>query len=217
MSAPTLARTLEAFFKERLMGQRHVSPHTVDAYRDTFKLLFAFVQDRSAKAPSLLGFEDIDAVLVGSFLHHLEVDRGNSARTRNVRLAAIHDRLALHESSPYTAIHEMVLPEAGDIIVRKTRIGAFSTTDLDNQLRARNVDTLLLAGITTSGVVLSTVRDGADRDYRILVIADLCADHDKHAHELLMGRLFLSQADVFNAADLNSAEMAFERVDGGDT
>jgi integrase/recombinase XerD len=86
----TLARTLEAFFKERLMGQRHVSPHTVDAYRDTFKLLFAFVQDQSAKAPSSLGFEDVDAALVGSFLQHLEVDRGNSARTRNVRLAAIH-------------------------------------------------------------------------------------------------------------------------------
>ncbi|HEY5303471.1 MAG TPA: tyrosine-type recombinase/integrase, partial [Acidimicrobiales bacterium] len=90
MSAPTLASTLEAFFTERLMGQRDVSPHTIDAYRDTFKLLFAFIQDKSAKAPSSLGFEDIDAALVGSFLHHLEVDRGNSARTRNVRLAAIH-------------------------------------------------------------------------------------------------------------------------------
>jgi site-specific recombinase XerD len=90
VSAPTLAHTLEAFFKERLMGQRHVSPHTIDAYRDTFKLLFAFVQDQSAKSPSSLGFEDIDAALVGSFLHHLEVDRDNSPRTRNVRLAAIH-------------------------------------------------------------------------------------------------------------------------------
>jgi len=90
VTAPTLAHTLEAFFKERLMGQRHVSPHTIDAYRDTFKLLFAFVQDQSAKSPSSLGFEDIDAALVGSFLHHLEVDRDNSPRTRNVRLAAVH-------------------------------------------------------------------------------------------------------------------------------
>ena len=90
MSASTLARTLEAFFQERLMGQRHVSPHTVDAYRDTFRLLFIFVQDQSAKVPSSLAFEDIDAALVSSFLHHLEVDRGNSPRTRNVRLAAIH-------------------------------------------------------------------------------------------------------------------------------
>jgi len=86
----TLARTLEAFFQERLMGQRDVSPHTIDAYRDTFKLLFAFVQDQSGKAPSSLGFDDLDAALVGSFLHYLEVNRGNSPRTRNVRLAAIH-------------------------------------------------------------------------------------------------------------------------------
>jgi nicotinamidase-related amidase len=57
-------------------------------------------------------------------------------------------------------------PAAGDIVVRKTRVGPFLTTDLDQQLRARRVDTLLLAGISTSGVVLSTVRDAHDRDYR---------------------------------------------------
>lgn len=88
--ATTLAPTLEAFFTERLIGQRHVSAHTVEAYRDTFRLLLAFVQEQTGTPPSALGFEDVDAALVGSFLHHLEVDRGNSARTRNARLAAIH-------------------------------------------------------------------------------------------------------------------------------
>jgi len=85
-----LAPTLEAFFSERLIGQLNVSPHTVAAYRDTFRLLLAFIQDQTGAAPSSLPFEAIDAKLVGSFLNHLEVDRGNSARTRNSRLAAVH-------------------------------------------------------------------------------------------------------------------------------
>jgi site-specific recombinase XerD len=88
--ALTLAPTLEAFFTERLIGQRHASPHTVEAYRDTFRLLLAFAEDQTGTPPSNLRLEDVDAALVGSFLHHLEVDRSNSARTRNARLAAIH-------------------------------------------------------------------------------------------------------------------------------
>ena len=85
-----LAPTLGAFFTERLIGQRNVSPHTVEAYRDSFRLLLSFAQAETGKSPSSLDLEDIDAPLVGSFLHHLEVDRGNSSRTRNARLATIH-------------------------------------------------------------------------------------------------------------------------------
>jgi site-specific recombinase XerD len=85
-----LAPTLEAFFTERLIGQRHVSPHTIEAYRDTFRLLLTFVQEQTGTSPSSLCLEDIDAALVGLFLQHLEVTRGNSPRTRNARLAAIH-------------------------------------------------------------------------------------------------------------------------------
>ena len=79
------------------------------------------------------------------------------------RLAA--STKAFHNDSPTTAVHERVAPETGDIVVRKTRVGAFSTTDLDAQLRERGIDTLILAGISTSGVVLSTVRDASNRDY----------------------------------------------------
>lgn len=85
-----LAPTLEAFFTERLIGQLNVSPHTVEAYRDTWRLLLGFVHDQTGTAPSSLQLDVIDAKLVGSFLNHLEVDRGNSVRTRNSRLAAIH-------------------------------------------------------------------------------------------------------------------------------
>jgi nicotinamidase-related amidase len=71
----------------------------------------------------------------------------------------------MHHEDPATAIHDSLAPQPGDIVVRKTRVGAMSTTDLDRQLRDRGIDTLVLAGISTSGVVLSTVIEAADRDY----------------------------------------------------
>ena len=109
---------------------------------------------------------------------------------------------ALHDDAPTTAVHERVKPQNGDIIVRKTRVGAFSTTDLDQQLRDRSIDTLILAGISTSGVVLSTVRDGSDRDYRILVLADATADRETDVHEFLIERILPRQAEVIAVAQL---------------
>ena len=85
-----LAPVLQAFFTERLIAQRQVSGHTVAAYRDTFRLLLAFAQERTGTAPCDLRLDDLDATLIGAFLEHLRHDRGNSARTRNARLSAIH-------------------------------------------------------------------------------------------------------------------------------
>ncbi len=85
-----LAPTLQAFFTDRLTRQRHASPHTIGAYRDTFRLLLCYISDADGKAPAKLDFSDLDAVTVGEFLHHLEDVRGNSVRTRNARLSAIH-------------------------------------------------------------------------------------------------------------------------------
>ena len=110
---------------------------------------------------------------------------------------------AFHNDSPSTAVHDRVAPESGDIIVRKVRVGAFSTTDLDAQLRERGVDTLILAGISTSGVVLSTVRDASDRDYRVIVLADATADPDAEVHAFLTERIFPRQADVITVAELD--------------
>lgn len=84
-----LAPVLQAFFSDRL-SQRGVSPHTVISYRDTWRLLLTYARDRTGTAPSTLDLAQIDAELVGAFLDHLEVDRHNSARTRNLRLTAIH-------------------------------------------------------------------------------------------------------------------------------
>lgn len=85
-----LAPTLQAFFTERLITQRAASPRTVSAYRDTFRLLLGFAHQQTGKQPCELDLGDLDAQLIGVFLNHLEHDRGNSARTRNARLAAIH-------------------------------------------------------------------------------------------------------------------------------
>jgi integrase/recombinase XerD len=85
-----IAHTLEAFFGERLIAQRNSSPQTIAAYRDTLRLLLRFAQQQTGKPPYRLDFDDLDAPLIGAFLTHLEIERGNSPRTRNARLGAIH-------------------------------------------------------------------------------------------------------------------------------
>jgi integrase/recombinase XerD len=86
----TLAPTLQAFFTDRLNGQLGASGHTVAAYRDTWRLLLMFATARTRVPPSRLDIADLDASVIGAFLNHLEHERGNSVRTRNARLAAIH-------------------------------------------------------------------------------------------------------------------------------
>jgi site-specific recombinase XerD len=106
-----LARLLQAFFTDRLMRQRQASPHTIASYRDTFCLLLRFVQKKTKKAPSALSLMELDAPLIGDFLDHLEADRGNSPRSRNVRLAAIHSffrYVALYEPA-FSALTQRVL------------------------------------------------------------------------------------------------------------
>jgi len=92
-----LAPVLQGFFTDRLARQRHASPHTVAAYRDTLRLLVGFARTRTGKAPSRLDLADLDAPLIGAFLDHLEHERHNSVRTRNARLAAIHSLYAYAE------------------------------------------------------------------------------------------------------------------------
>ena len=123
--------------------------------------------------------------------------------TMGRRIGAEAARTAFHADAPATRIHEAVAPRVGDIVVRKTRVGPFGTTDLDPQLRGRGVDVLLLAGISTSGVVLSAVRDAHDRDYRLVVISDLCADPEPDVHDFLLERIFPRQAEVIDSAALH--------------
>ncbi len=109
---------------------------------------------------------------------------------------------AMHADAPATAVHDTVAPEPGDIVVRKQRVGPFSTTDLADQLAARGIDTLVLGGISTSGVVLSTVRHAADADFRLYVLADATADTDPEVHQVLMTKVFPRQAWVITTDEL---------------
>jgi site-specific recombinase XerD len=112
MNPPSnLAPLLEGFFTQRLMAQRHASPHTIASYRDTFRLLLEFVQKRSGRAPSQLALTDLNAPIVASFLDDLESQRTNSARSRNLRLAAIRSffRYAALEAPEHSALIQRVL------------------------------------------------------------------------------------------------------------
>jgi nicotinamidase-related amidase len=103
------------------------------------------------------------------------------------------------------AIHPLLGPEPNDIVIAKDRVGAFAGTDLQMILRANDVDTLILFGIATSGVVLSTLTAASDLDYRLAVIGDCCADRDLELHACLIQRLFPARADVITASEFARA------------
>jgi integrase/recombinase XerD len=107
----TLAPALQAFFTDRLARQRQASGHTIAAYRDAIKLLLTFAEQQTGKPPSRLHIADLDAPLIGAFLNQLETGRGNSVRTRNARLAAIHSlfRYAAPRHSEHAAVIARVL------------------------------------------------------------------------------------------------------------
>lgn len=111
---------------------------------------------------------------------------------------------AMHDEDPATAIHDALAPQPGDIVVRKTRVGAMSTTDLDRQLRDRGIDTLVLAGVSTSGVVLATVVEATDRDYRLYVLSDRTEDPDAEIRDFLLGKVFPRRAQIIDTAALCS-------------
>jgi nicotinamidase-related amidase len=102
-------------------------------------------------------------------------------------------------SDPVQLIHPAVHPRSGEVVVGKHRVNALYGTALDPIWRANNIDTLIILGYATSGVVLSTVRYAADLDYRLLVVEDCCADQDPGVHDFLTQRIFPRQAEVVSA------------------
>jgi nicotinamidase-related amidase len=106
---------------------------------------------------------------------------------------------------PATLIHSSVTPREGEPIIVKHRVNAFYGTDLDMMLHAQGIDTLVLMGHATSGVILSTVRYAADADYRLVVVEDGCADPNPDVHQMLMEKVFPRQADVISSGNLVAA------------
>jgi nicotinamidase-related amidase len=111
----------------------------------------------------------------------------------------------LVEGTPGAEIDPRVAPQQGDIVVTKRRVGAFSSTDLETILRSKNINRLVLFGISTSGVVLSTVRWAADMDYSLTVVSDTCADRDPEVHRVLMDKVFPWQATVVTSREFLKA------------
>jgi nicotinamidase-related amidase len=118
--------------------------------------------------------------------------------------ASVGQNRLMHHEDPSTAIHDALAPEPGDIVVRKTRVGAMFTTDLDRQLRDRGIDTLVLSGLSTSGVVLSTVIEATDRDYQLYVLSDGTDDPDAESRDFLLGKVFPRRAQVIDTGTLRA-------------
>lgn len=149
---------LQSFFTDRLMRQRQASPNTIISYRDAFCLLFNFIQQRLNKQPSMLDIEDLDAPLIVDFLCWLEKKRGNSARTRNTRLAAIHSfyKYAALRMPTHSGVIQRVLAIPGKCYDRapveyltQTEAEALLTAPAQDTWGGRRDRTLLLLALQT--------------------------------------------------------------------
>src|SRR5580704_3237022 len=154
-----LAALLQSFFTRRLIAQRKASPHTIASYRDTFRLLLQFAEQRLAKAPSRLTIEDLNAPFLGAFLDHLESTRANGARSRNLRLTALRSffRYAALESPQHSGLIQRVL-----VIPNKRQprplVGFLTRSEIDALLLAPDRDTWL--GRRDHALLLTAVQTG---------------------------------------------------------
>ena len=184
----SLAPLLERFFTQRLMQQRQVSPHTISSYRDTFRMLLTFAQQRLHTSPSQLMFAAIDAPLITEFIDHLEKNRGLSVRSRNLRLTAIHSffRYAAFEAPTHAAQIQRVLAIPSKRFTR-TQVHFLTRPEVEALLAApdqrtwfgRRDHTFLLVAVQT-GLRLSEMT-GLTRD-------DVTLGTGAHLHVIGKGR-----------------------------
>lgn len=120
----------------------------------------------------------------------------------NKMFATIRERLpntSMEETSSST--QPVISPVENDLVIAKKRVSAFAGNDLEMILHAQGITDLVLCGIATSGVVLSTLRYAADKDYRLTVLSDCCADQDEEVHRVLLEKVFPRQAEVLTAEE----------------
>jgi nicotinamidase-related amidase len=134
-------------------------------------------------------------VVIGFRAGHPEIS------PRNKTFGALAQAGGFAAGDPGAEIHPDVAPAPGDIVVTKKRVSAFAGSDLDMVLRAGGIDSLVLTGIATGGVVLSTLRQAADLDYGLTVLADGCLDSDPEVHRVLTEKVFPRQADVVSVEE----------------
>lgn len=158
-SDPNFPRLLERFFTQRLMAQRQASPHTIASYGNTFRLLLEFTQKQLHKAPSKVALADLNPPLIGAFLDALEKSRGNSARSRNLRLTAIRSffRYAAFEEPAQSALIQRVLAIPSKRYEKKL-VGFLTRPEIDALLAAP--DRKLWAGRRDHAFLLVAVQTG---------------------------------------------------------
>ena len=157
-----------------------------DQYLQLVKKVLDFARDNQIPVIySVVGFRKGYPEVSGNNLAFSTIKSGN----RNL------------DAEEASEIDELVAPSPGDIIVTKKRFSAFTGSDLEVILRSLNVNHIVLAGISTSGVVLSTLREAADKDFRITVLSDCCTDADEELHRVLTTKIFPRQATVITSAE----------------
>jgi nicotinamidase-related amidase len=166
----------------------------VDAGRDELLSRTAKLLDGARKAGMRVVY-----VVVGFRVGYPEVS------PRNASFAPIRQSGRFLEGSEDIQVHAAVAAKPGEAIVTKRRVSAFAGTDLEVVLRASGIETLVLAGIATSGVILSTVRHAADADYRMIVVDDCCADRELDVHRLLLDKVISKQATVTKSDEVLAA------------
>lgn len=158
-----------------------------DVVRNTASLISAA---RAAGVPVIY-------VSVGFRKEYPEVDQ------KNTIFSAIKENGIFITGSESAAIHAAVAPEENEVVIVKRRVGAFSFTELEMVLRAQGIETLILTGVTTSGVVLSTVGQAFDLDYRLVVAGDCCADPDHDSNLFLMEKILPQHAFVTCSSEIS--------------
>jgi nicotinamidase-related amidase len=131
-------------------------------------------------------------VIVGFRAGAPEVSEGNKGFSTAIQK----EQWTSEFAAEWLSIHPDVIPQKEDVVVVKRRVSAFTGSDLEVILRALGIQHLVLTGVATSGVVLSTLREAADKDYQLTVIEDCCADRDQEVHRVLMDKVFQKQAEV---------------------
>jgi site-specific recombinase XerD len=183
-----VAPLLQMFFTERLIAQRRASPHTIASYRDTFGLLLRFIQRRAGIAPSSLSLQDMDESTVGAFLTHLEHERGNSPRTRNTRLAAVHAffRFVALREPAHSALAQRVLAIPTK---RYERPLIHFLSHLETEVLLAAPDRNTWFGRRDQALLLLTVQTGLRVSELIgLRCQDIVLDHGAHVRCLGKGR-----------------------------
>jgi len=123
--------------------------------------------------------------------------------SNNKGFVAFKQRMAQVPMDTFTEIHPALTPKENELVIHKKRVSAFTGSELEVVLRALGINHLVLTGVATSGVVLSTLREAADKDYVVTVLTDGCADGDEEVHRVLTTKVFLRQATVCSVGEWN--------------